>query len=420
MRFDWKDVGTRPAALARPRGRTDETLLKSVQSILDDVRERGWPGLVDHAQRIDGAAPVRIAVEPVVSEAESRIPAPTREAMALAARNIEAFHRATRPQDVSTDPAPGLHVAKQWRPVRRAGLYVPGGVAPLFSTLMMLAIPARVAGVGELVVVTPPRVQGGLDPALALAARLCGVEAVWTVGGAQAIGALAFGAGDIPAVDLICGPGNAWVAAAKGIVAATPGGPGIDLRAGPSELMVIADESANPEWIAADLLSQAEHDRFAQVILVSPSDSLIADALASVARQAASIGVGDAYVRAIDCATLDEAVEIANAYAPEHLSLACEEAERLVDSVTSAGAIFVGYHAAESFGDYLVGSSHVLPTDGAAHFTGGVSTQTFMKAITVQRLNAEAARALAAPAAALARLEGLEAHALAAEARAAL
>ena len=288
----------------------------------------------------------------------------------------------------------------------------------MFSTLLMLAIPARVAGVEALVVVTPPRPDAGLDPAIALAAELAGIETIWTVGGSQAIAALAYGAGDIAAVDRICGPGNAWVSAAKALVASRPGGPGIDLPAGPSELMVIADDSANPATVAADLLSQAEHDRDAQVLLVSPSAAMIGAVAAAFDEQAAAIGGVFATPRYIRCADLGEADVIANAYAHEHLTLACDGAADLVARISNAGAIFVGHHAAESFGDYLAGSSHVLPTDGAARFTGGVSTLTFMKAITVQQITPAAAAALAAPAAALARLEGLEAHARAAEARA--
>jgi histidinol dehydrogenase len=418
MRFDWRNDETRQAALARPRGRADTDLLSSVRAILDDVRERGWSGMADQSTRIDGVRPQRLSIAPYAAAARNELGASALEAMALAVRNIESFHRQTLPQDVEVYPAPGLRVAKEWRPVRRVGLYVPGGVAPLFSTLMMLAIPARVAGVRDITVVTPPRPDGGLDPALALAADLCGIEAIWTVGGAQAIGALAYGAGDIPAVDLICGPGNAWVAAAKAIVSAMPGGPGIDLPAGPSELMVIADDSAQPAWVAADLLSQAEHDGQAQVILVSTSPSLIGATLDEFARQASAIGLAGAQVRAIKCEDIAQAIDIANRYAPEHLSLACQDADRVASEIVCAGAVFVGHWAAESFGDYLVGSSHVLPTDGAARFTGGVSTQTFMKAITVQRLSPDIASALAAPAAALARLEGLEAHARAAEARA--
>ena len=416
-RFDWSDEASRDAALARPRGRENAALLDTVRSIVDDVRTRGWEALVDQSQRIDGAVPERIAVAPFAARARAELPAEAVAAMALAAHNIETFHKQTRPTDTEVIPYPGLSVARQWRAIGSAGLYVPGGKAPLFSTLLMLAIPARVAEVDRLTVVTPPRPDGGLDLAVALAAELAGIDAIWTVGGAQAIAALAFGAGNIARCDLICGPGNAWVAAAKALVSSLPGGPGIDLPAGPSELMTIADDSANPATVAADLLSQAEHDSEAQVLLVSPSDALIEAVAAEFDHQSRGIDTAFAPARAIRCADLAEAADIANAYAPEHLSLATDRAAELVPAILSAGAIFVGHQAAESFGDYLAGSSHVLPTDGAARFTGGVSTMTFMKAITVQRITPRAARALAAPAAALARLEGLEAHARAAEAR---
>ncbi|MFC7536737.1 histidinol dehydrogenase [Sphingomonas sp. GCM10030256] len=420
-RFDWTAAGSaeRRAILARPRGREDEALLETVRIIVDDVRTRGWDALVEKAVRIDGHPPCCVAVEPFAEQARRLLPPAALAALELARANIEAFHRATAPQDVAVQTMPGLSVAKQWRPLGSAGLYVPGGKAPLFSTLLMLAIPASVAGVQTLTVVTPPRADGGLDPAVALAAEMCGIAQIWTVGGAQAIAALAFGAGDIPPVDRICGPGNVWVAAAKALVAAMPQGPGIDLPAGPSELMVIGDWSADPAVVAADLLSQAEHDPDAQVLLVTPDAGLIDAVEREFDRQGAAMGGSFAPARAILCADLRQAVAIANAYAPEHLSLATDEADALVADVANAGAVFVGHRAAETFGDYLVGSSHVLPTDGAARFTGGVSTLTFMKAITVQHATRETAAALAAPAAALARLEGLEAHARAAEARSA-
>ncbi|MCY7281346.1 MAG: histidinol dehydrogenase [Sphingomonas bacterium] len=418
-RIDWSiaDEGRRRSALARPRGREDRAMLDAVRGIVDDVRSRGWDGLVEQARKIDGAVPERIVVAPFAAAALSSLPADAQAAMAQAATNIRAFHAATLPQDVALETMSGLTVAKRWTALDRAGLYIPGGKAPLFSTLLMLAIPAEVAGVGRLTVVTPPRPGGGIDLALALAADICGIDAIWTVGGAQAIAALAFGAGAIERVDLICGPGNKWVSAAKSLVASVPGGPGIDLPAGPSELMVIADDSADPAVVAADLLSQAEHDRDAQVILVTPSARLIEAVAGEYERQARAMGGEHAPARAIRCADFGEAVAIANAYAPEHLSIACDEADVLAQSIRNAGAIFAGHGAAETFGDYLAGSSHVLPTDGAARFTGGVSTMTFMKAITVQSVSRDAARRLAAPAAALARLEGLEAHARAAESR---
>ena len=419
-RIDWSiaSEARRRSALARPRGRDDKDMQGAVRAIVDDVGKRGWDGLVEQARAIDGAVPERIKVAPFVAAARSSLPAEAQAAMALAATNIRAFHIATRPHDVELETMPGLSVAKRWTAVDSAGLYIPGGKASLFSTLLMLAIPAEVAGVGRLTVVTPPRPGGGIDPALALAAEICGIDAIWTVGGAQAIAALAYGAGEIERVDLICGPGNRWVSAAKALVASTPGGPGIDLPAGPSELMVIADDSADPGTVAADLLSQAEHDLDAQVILVTPSARLIEAVAVEYERQAQSMGGDYAPARAIRCADMPEAVTIANNYASEHLCIASDDSASLAKSIRNAGAVFAGHGAAETFGDYLAGSSHVLPTDGAARFTGGVSTLTFMKAITVQLVSRDAARRLAAPAAALARLEGLEAHARAAEARA--
>jgi histidinol dehydrogenase len=273
------------------------------------------------------------------------------------------------------------------------------------------------------VVVTPPRPDGGLDPVLALAADICGIRTIWTIGGAQAIAALAWGAGEIPAVPKICGPGNIWVAEAKTYVASLPGGPAIDLPAGPSELLVIADAEADPRLVAADLLSQAEHDASAQVILVTDSPALADAAEAEVAqlltalprRATAEAALGHA--RILLAASLDEAVRIANLYAPEHLSLAVAEPEALLGGINNAGAVFAGGYAAETFGDYLAGSSHVLPTDGAARAWGGISVHSFLKSMTVQSITAEAARAIARPAASLARLEGLEAHARAADAR---
>lgn len=417
IRFDRSDVATRGLALARPPGRVDDAMIAEVRRMLDDIRKGGWDALVRIADKIDGAPPKKLDVAPFAAHARAAVPPDAQAAMRLAARHIETFHRRTRPESVEVLTTPGLSVSKVWRPLERAGLYVPGGRAPLFSTLMMLAIPARVAGVGTLVITTPPRPDGGLDPAIALAAELCGIDAIWSIGGAQAIAAMAFGAGEIPAVDRICGPGNAWVSTAKAMVACESGGPGIDLPAGPSELLVISGASGNASTIASDLLSQAEHDRDAQVILVTPDPALI-DAVSEALDQQAKTLNGDfAPVKAIRCADLGEAIAIANAYAPEHLSLACEESAARVGDIRNVGAIFVGRCAAESFGDYLAGSSHVLPTDGAARFTGGVSTMTFMKSMTVQRITQRTASELAGPAAALARLEGLEAHARAAEAR---
>ncbi|HEX5181543.1 MAG TPA: histidinol dehydrogenase [Allosphingosinicella sp.] len=423
--LDWSrlDGDARAEALARPAQRSDAALQSAVRAIVDDVRARGWQGLCEQAERIDGAMPRRVAVAPIAAEARRTLAPEQIEAIALAARNIAAFHEGSLPAEHALETMPGLVVRKIWRAIDRVGLYVPGGKTPLFSTLLMLALPARAAGVRELVAVTPPRADGGLDPVIALAAELCGIDSIWTAGGAQAVAALAFGAGDIPRVDKICGPGNAWVAEAKTRVSTLPEGPAVDMPAGPSELMVIADQSADPAMVAADLLSQAEHDASAQVLLVTPFPALAERVAAEVRAKLdtlprrATAQASLAHARILLAADLDEAVEIANAYAPEHLSLAVADPDPLVARIRNAGAIFAGCLAAETFGDYLAGSSHVLPTDGAARAWGGVSVFTFLKAISVQSVTREAALRIAGPAAALARLEALEAHARAAEAR---
>ena len=417
------DEAGRRTALARPAQRRDPALQASVRAIVDDVRARGWDAAAEHAIRLDGEAPKRVPVAALAEETRRTLTTAQLRAIDLARRNIAAFHKGSLPAEHEVETMPGLKVRKVWRPLDRVGLYVPGGATPLFSTLLMLALPARAAGVKEIVVTTPPRPGGGLDPVLALAADLCGIANIWTIGGAQAIAALAWGAGDIPAVPKICGPGNAFVAEAKTYAASLPGGPAIDMPAGPSELLVVADAGADPRLVAADLLSQAEHDASAQVILVTISAPLaeqVAPALAGQAsdlprRETAEAALANG--RILVAATLDEAIDIANLYAPEHLSLAVADPEALIGAVRNAGAVFAGGQAAETFGDYLAGSSHVLPTDGAARAWSGVSVHTFLKAMTVQTVTAEAARAIARPAATLARLEGLEAHARAADAR---
>jgi len=417
------DGAKRKAVLARPEQRSDAAVQGSVRAIVDDVRTRGWQAVTEQAILLDGEAPMLVPVAPIADEARHTLAPEQVEAIELAHRNIAAFHDGSLPHEHAVETMPGLRVRKVWRAIDRVGLYIPGGKTPLFSTLLMLALPARAAGVEEIVVVTPPRPQGGLDPVIALAAQLCGIQAVWTLGGAQAIAALAFGAGEIQAVSKICGPGNAYVAEAKNYVASLPGGMAIDMPAGPSELLVIADETADPMLVAADLLSQAEHDPSAQVLLVTTSQRLAEDVAAQLERSLASLPRGAIASASLDNArtliasSLEQAVAIANDYAPEHLSLAVADPEPLLERVRNAGAVFAGRMAAETFGDYLAGSSHVLPTDGAARAWSGVSVYTFLKAISVQQVTADAARRLAGPAAALARLEGLEAHALAADAR---
>jgi histidinol dehydrogenase len=421
----WADLDeeARRRALARPQFRTAQSTARVAREIVDDIRARGAEALREHAVRLDGAEVSRIDVAAAAKAARAGLAAEDIAAMEAARDAIVAFHKDAIPPAREVETLPGVVCRAEWRPIGAVGCYVPAGEAPLFSTLMMLALPARAARVKRIVAVTPPRKSGGVDPATALAAELCGVDELYAVGGAQAIAGLAFGAAPLPRVDKICGPGNAYVAESKNYVSGLPGGPAIDMPAGPSELLVIADADADADMVAADLLSQAEHDRSAQVILVTTSAAMAEAVRAAVERQVATLPRADvaraslAEARVFIASGMDEALEISNAYAPEHLSLAVANAERVAKSVMNAGAVFAGGLAAETFGDYVAGPSHVLPTDGAARAWSGVSVLSFMRSMSVQTVTREGARRLAAPAARLARLEGLEAHARAAEIR---
>jgi histidinol dehydrogenase len=422
-RADWTslDAAGRKAALARPPRRSGGDIPQAVARILDDVEREGFDAVRRWARTIDGVEPFRLDLTPrLVDKARADIAREDIAAIECAVDHVRRFHAATRPADIRIEMSAGLVCEKIWRPLDVVGLYVPGGGAPLVSSLIMLAEPARTAGVRKIIAATPPR-AGSVAPAMIVAGALCGLDALWAMGGAQAIAAMAFGAG-LPPARKICGPGNAFVAEAKRQVAAR-GLAAIDLPAGPSELLVIADASADMALVAADLLSQAEHDADAQTLAVvfSPDD---ADRLAKeVDRQLgglpradiARVALENGFVFLAD--RLEDAVEIANGYAPEHLSLHVAAPEILAARIQNAGAIFVGAASAEVFGDYLAGPSHVLPTDGAARSHGGVTVESFMKPVSVQTLSRGAASALAASAARLARLEGLEAHARAAEMR---
>jgi len=429
--IDWNslDPAGRREALARPARRTEARVGDVVREIFADVQARGGAAVADWALKLDGFAPRRIAITPeAVAAARDALPPTATRALRIAADNVRVFHEATRPDDSPwIETTPGVRSRLVWRPIRAAGLYVPGGTAPLFSSLLMQAIPAAVAGVRERVVVTPPAKDGGVHPAMIFAAGEAGLDAIWLIGGAQAIAALTFGAafddGEIAPVEKLFGPGAAWVAEAKKQAAALPGGPSVDMPAGPSELLVIADRDADPEIAAADLLSQAEHDADAQVVLVSESRANIDAILAEVQRQLQTLPRADiaraslAEGRAIRVRDMAEACEVADLYGPEHLALQTADADSLVDRISAAGAIFVGAFAAETLGDYAAGPSHVLPTDGAARTLGGVTTASFMTSMSVQSVSEAGARALAPVAASLARLEGLEAHARAADLR---
>jgi histidinol dehydrogenase len=330
---------------------------------------------------------------------------------------VRAFHAALAPAPLAVEVMPGVRCERVTRPIGAVGLYVPAGSAPLPSTVIMLAVPAQLAGCPQRILCTPPGQQGGADPAVLAAAELCGIDTVFKIGGAQAIAALAYGTHSVPKVDKIFGPGNAWVTAAKQLVAADPQGAALDLPAGPSEVLVIADAFARPEFVAADLLAQAEHDPLSQALLVTDSATLaaaVASAVTAQARRLARQAILERSLLASRClvvADLPTAFAVANEYAPEHLILQVREPRSWLESVRSAGSVFLGEWSPEPLGDYCSGTNHVLPTYGYARAYSGLSTLDFVKRITVQELSPAGLGALGPTAALLAHLEGLDAHA---------
>jgi len=402
----------------------DEGVERATAEILEAVRSRGDAALVDLTRRFDQWTPRsagELEVPPAMPrEALARLDSREREALEFAASRIRAYHQRQVQQSWRVEDAEGAVLGQQVTPLDRVGLYVPGGKAAYPSSVLMSAVAAKVAGVPELVMVTPtPR--GEMNASVLAAAALAGVDRIFRVGGAQAVGALAFGTETVPAVDKIVGPGNAYVASAKRRVF---GRVGIDMVAGPSEVLVIADSSAHADWVAMDLFSQAEHDEIAQAILLSPDAALIEKVAQSMKRQigemprreiiSASLKGRGALIHVRD---LDEACMLANRIAPEHLELAVAEPERLLDRIRHAGAIFLGHHASEALGDYCAGPNHVLPTSRTARFSSPLGVYDFQKRSSVIGVSSAAARRLGREAATLARAEGLEAHARSAEFR---
>ena len=402
----------------------DEAVEQATAAILREVATRGDAALLEYTAKFDRWQPAA-AAELELPRARARdaldaLPSPQRRALETAASRIRAHHERQRLEPWSAAEDDGTVIGQRVTPLDRAGMYVPGGKAAYPSSVLMSAIAAKVAGVPELVMVTPTP-DGEVNGPVLAAAALAGVDRIFRVGGAQAIGALAYGTATIPAVDKIVGPGNAYVAAAKRRVF---GRVGIDMVAGPSEVLVIADASARPEWVAMDLFSQAEHDELAQAILLTPDASLLERVAEAMRRElerlprraiiAASLAARGALILVRDLA---EACEIANRVAPEHLELAVAEPERLLGSIRHAGAIFLGHHASESLGDYCAGPNHVLPTSRTARFSSPLGVYDFQKRSSVIAVSAKGAASLGPVAATLARAEGLEAHARSAEAR---
>ena len=411
------DEAGREAALARPVQAQAANLREVVRRIVAEVRRRGDEALLRFTESYDRCVLERLEVTPAeFDEAEAVLDPVLKAAIREAAGRIEAFHRAAAPCPVAVDTAPGVRVERVLRPITRVGLYVPAGSAPLPSTALMLGVPARVAGCREVVLCSPARADGRCDPAVLYAARVVGAHRVFKLGGAQAIAAMAYGTVSVPRCDKLFGPGNAWVTEAKVQVSTAPQGAAIDMPAGPSEVLVVADAQAEPAFVAADLLSQAEHGPDSQVLLVSPSGELL-DAVASeVERQCAALprsGIARealAHSRLIEVGSLQQAIEVSNRYAPEHLILQVDEPRAWLERVESAGSVFLGAWTPESVGDYSSGSNHVLPTYGYARSHSGVSVASFQKQISVQELTPAGLRTIGPCTATLAAAEQLEAH----------
>ena len=402
------------AWLKRPEAdsRAMESLLAEV---FGAVREQGDRAVLDYTRKFDKVVPAQIRMQ--ASELEKRaseVPAPLREAMDLAYENIYAFHRAQKTPEVAVETRPGVLCWQAKKPVSKVGIYIPGGSAPLFSTVLMLAIPAQIAGCHEVVLCSPPDAEGSLHPAICYAALRCGVTTVCRVGGVQAIAALTYGTESIPSVYKIFGPGNQYVTLAKQW--ATRLGVAIDMPAGPSEVLVVADDTADPEFVAADLLSQAEHGPDSQVLLLTDAPGFPEKVREALQGQLSTLPRKDiaaqalAHSRAILLAGREDLARMVNAYGPEHLIICHREEAFLLDHLQNAGSVFLGNYTPESAGDYASGTNHTLPTNGYARQYSGVNLDSYYKSITYQRISASGLRNIGPAIETMAEAEGLEAH----------
>ena len=405
------------AALLSAKREVSEDVDQAVRAIIEEVMVRGDEALIDFTLRFDGLAlqPETLRISDAeIDAARAECPKEALEALALAKERIETYHRTQRPQDSMSTDSVGVTLGWRWTAIESVGLYVPGGRASYPSSVLMNAVPAKVAGVPRVVMVVPTP-KGETNPLVLAAARLAGVDEVYRVGGAQAVAALAYGTESLNPVAKIVGPGNAYVAAAKRRVF---GQVGIDMIAGPSEVLILADAQGNPDWIAADLLAQAEHDPAAQSILITDSPALADAVEKAVERQLRTLPKAEIagaswrdYGAIILIDRLENAIPLVDRLAPEHLEIETENAEELAAKVRNAGSIFLGSHTPEAIGDYVGGPNHVLPTARSARFSSGLSVLDFMKRTSILKCDAGALRALGPAAIALGRSEGLEGHA---------
>ena len=423
--INWSRAGDaeREAAMQRPP-LPDLNIAAAVTDIIDQVREDGDEALFQLGRKFDGVELQQLEVGAEEwAAAESAVDEEILQAMDDAITRIDIFHSAGMPDPLSLETAPGLRCEARYLPISPVGLYVPGGSAPLISTVLMLAVPARIAGCKEVILCTPPDKEGRVPPAILAAAARCGVKRVFKAGGAQAIAAMGLGTESIPACAKLFGPGNAWVTEAKQQISVLPGGAARDMPAGPSEVLVIADKDADATAVCWDLLSQAEHGPDSQAIVISDSPDLLEQVtsllpgMAEGLPRAAILAESLRYLRRILVDSIAEAVEISNRYAPEHLILNCQEADQAADSVTAAGSVFIGPWTSESLGDYCSGTNHVLPTYGYARAYSGLSVSDFLRRMTLQRASNFGLRKVGPCAMTLALAEGLDAHRMAVEYR---
>ena len=423
--IDWSAASEaeRGSVLLRPP-MPSGNLQQEVGEIICHVREEGDVALRALGEKYDG---VKLSALEVGADewqvAESLVAPAVLQAMDEAIARIDAFHLAGKPATVSMETTPGLRCEARYLPISPVGLYVPGGSAPLISTVIMLAVPARIAGCEQVVLCTPPNQEGQVPAAILAAAKRCGIRRVFKVGGAQAIAAMGLGTESVPACAKLFGPGNAWVTEAKQQISAMPGGAARDMPAGPSEVLVIADKGADATSVCWDLLSQAEHGPDSQAIIISDDLELLSEverqipSMAAKLPRAAILAESLQYLRRILVKDIAQAVEISNQYAPEHLILNCNDADQAADRVTAAGSVFIGPWTPESLGDYCSGTNHVLPTYGYARAYSGLSVNDFMRRMTLQRASQFGLRSAGPCAATLAAAEGLDAHRMAVEYR---
>jgi histidinol dehydrogenase len=411
----WKQLLERPYV-------DNSTVLNSVKEILKSVEKGRDETLKELTKKFEGALLAELKVsEEELANAENMVPGELKTAIQQAKDNISRFHQAQVKQEERIETMPGVECWRKSIGIEKVGLYIPGGTAPLFSTVLMLAIPAVIAGCKEIILCTPCNEKGDVHPAILYTAKLIGVNKIFKIGGAQAIAAMAYGTESIPAVYKIFGPGNQYVTAAKQLVQMQ--GIAIDMPAGPSEVCVWADETANPSFVAADLLSQAEHGPDSQVLLVSTQAEVIDKVIEEVNRQVLLLPRKDTALKALEnskAIVIEDsgtAIELINTYAPEHLILMCKDADASAQRIVNAGSVFIGHYSPESVGDYASGTNHTLPTNGFANAYSGVSVDSFVKKITFQKLTKEGLASISNTVVQMAEAEGLEAHAQAVRVR---